>query len=66
VEGLPAQYDAQPENPLPLSERIEHADAFVTGNGATMQHGGNSAFYAPSRDEVQLPPFEAFKDKKSY
>jgi antirestriction protein ArdC len=66
VDGLPAHYYAQPENPLPLSERIAHADAFITGTGATIQHGGNSAFYAPSRDVVQLPPFEAFKDKESY
>ena len=66
VDGLPAHYYAQPENPLPLSERIAHADAFITGTGATLQHGGNSAFYAPSRDVVQLPPFEAFRDKESY
>ena len=66
VDGLPAHYYAQPENPLPLSERIAHADAFMAGTGATIQHGGNSAFYAPSRDVVQLPPFEAFRDKESY
>jgi len=66
VDGLPAHYYAQPENPLPLSERIQHADAFMTGTGAAIQHGGNSAFYAPSRDVVQLPLFEAFKDKESY
>jgi hypothetical protein len=29
-------------------------------------HGGNHAFYAPARDLIQLPPFEAFKDKESY
>jgi len=50
---------------LPLSERIAHADAFMAGTGATVQHGGISAFYAPSRDLIQLPPFEAFKDKES-
>ena len=26
VDGLPAHYYAQSENPLPLSERIEHAE----------------------------------------
>jgi antirestriction protein ArdC len=66
VDGLPAHYYAQPENTLPLSERIAHADVFITGTGATIQHGGNSAFYAPSRDVVQLPPYEAFRDKESY
>lgn len=38
----------------------------MKGTGATIYHGGNAAFYAPSRDVVQLPPFEAFKDKESY
>ena len=66
IEGLPAHYYARPENPLPLSERIESADRFMTATGATMQHGGNRAFYAPGRDLVQMPPFEAFKDKESY
>ena len=66
VDGLPAHYYARPENPLPLSERIENADRFMTATGATIQHGGNMAFYAPARDVIQLPPFEAFRDKESY
>jgi antirestriction protein ArdC len=56
IEGLPGHYYAKPENPLPLSERIESADHFMTATGATIQHGGNSAFYAPGRDLVQMPP----------
>jgi antirestriction protein ArdC len=66
VEGLPAYYYEQPESLLPLSERIDNADRFMTATAATIHHGGNSAFYAPSRDIIQLPPFEAFKDKESY
>jgi antirestriction protein ArdC len=66
VEGLPAQYNAQPENPLPLSERIANAHRFMANTTATIHHGGNSAFYAPSRESIQLPPFEVFKDKESY
>ena len=66
IEGLPAHFYAQPVNPLPLSDRIEHADRFVKATGAAIHHGGNQAFYAPSRDTIQLPPFEAFKDKESY
>jgi antirestriction protein ArdC len=66
VDGLPAHYYAQPENPLPLSERIESADRFMTATGAEIRHGGNMAFYAPARDVVQMPPFEAFRDKESY
>ncbi len=32
----------------------------MTATGAAIQHGGNRAFYAPARDLVRLPPFEAF------
>lgn len=66
IEGLPTHFYTKPTNPLPLSERIEHADRFVTATGADIHHGGNMAFYAPSRDIIQLPPFEAFEDKERY
>jgi antirestriction protein ArdC len=66
VDGLPVHYYAQPVNPLPLSERIEAADSFIRATGATIRHGGNSAHYSPDRDAVQMPPFEAFRDKESY
>jgi antirestriction protein ArdC len=45
---------------------IETAEAFFASTGATFQHGGNRAFYAPSRDVIQLPPPEAFRDAESY
>jgi len=51
---------------MPASERIESADRFLVATRATIQHGGNMAFYAPARDVIQMPPFEAFKDKESY
>ena len=60
IEGLPQHYYAQPENPLPASERIEKAERFLAATRATIQHGGNMAFYAPARDVIQMPPFEAF------
>src|SRR6201993_5277486 len=66
IEGLPAIYYARPENPLPVAERIEHADRFITATGATIRHGGNMAYYAPGPDVIQMPPFEAFRDKESY
>ena len=66
IEGLPAQYQAKPDNPAQLLERIGHAERFIAHTGATVRHGGNSAFYAPARDLVQMPTFEAFKDGESY
>ncbi|MCC7036028.1 MAG: DUF1738 domain-containing protein [Alphaproteobacteria bacterium] len=66
IVGLPAHYYGKPENPLPLSERLDHAERFIANTGITIQHGGNSAYYAPAKDLVQMPPFEAFKDRESY
>jgi antirestriction protein ArdC len=66
VDGLPAQHYAQAVDPLPLSERIDNADHFITNTAVTIHHGGNRAFYAPAQDTIQMPPFEAFKDKESY
>jgi antirestriction protein ArdC len=66
VEGLPVHCYAQPSEPLPLSERIARADAFVTATRAEVHHGGNMAYYAQGPDRVQLQPFEAFRDAQSY
>jgi antirestriction protein ArdC len=51
---------------LPVSERVAQAEQFIAATAATIHHGGNQAYYAPARDVIQLPPFEAFRDKESY
>jgi antirestriction protein ArdC len=65
IDGLPAHYYAKIEprgEPLKL---IEAAEAFFAATGATFRHGGDSAYYAPGPDYIQLPPPEAFKDAES-
>jgi antirestriction protein ArdC len=66
VDGLPTPYYAQFVNPLPISDRIARADKFLHATGAAIKHGGNRAYYSQSNDAVQLPPFEAFRNKESY
>ena len=66
VDGLPAPYYTQAVDPMPLSERIDNTDRFIANTAAIIHHGGNRAFYTPARDAIQMPPFEAFKDKESY
>jgi antirestriction protein ArdC len=66
VDGLPTPYYAQFVNALPISERIAHADEFLSTTGAAIKHGGNRAYYSQSNDAIQLPPFEAFQHKESY
>jgi antirestriction protein ArdC len=66
VDGLPTPYYAQFVNPVPVSERMAHADEFLNASGTAIEHGGNRAYYSQSSDAIQLPPFEAFQDKEIY
>jgi antirestriction protein ArdC len=67
IEGLPAHYYALAEAPaLPLLARIEAADRYFAATGADIRHGGTRAYYAPSSDYIQMPPFETFRDAESY
>ncbi len=65
IEGLPAHFHAVPE-PAPEAQRIEAAEAFFASVPAIVNHGGDSAYYAPGPDRIQLPPFPAFHDAESY
>lgn len=39
---------------------IEAADRFITATKAEIRHGGESAYYAPATDVIQMPPREVF------
>ena len=66
IDGLPDHYYHRPDKVIDPVERIDHADRFFANAGARIRHGGNSAFYAPSSDHIQMPPFESFRDAGSY
>jgi len=66
TEGLPGHYYARAETPRNLAERLEHAEAFFTNSKADTRHGGNKAFYRPSEDFIQLPPYDSFENRESY
>ncbi|MEJ0051702.1 MAG: zincin-like metallopeptidase domain-containing protein [Methylovirgula sp.] len=66
IDGLPAHYYAKAVPRGTSIQRIAHADGFFAATGAIVRHGGNRAFYSPSSDHVQMPPFEAFRDAESY
>jgi antirestriction protein ArdC len=66
IDGLPDHYygaAAPARDPL---ERIEHADRFFANTGAVIRHGGDKAYYSPSTDHIQMPPFQTFRDAASY
>lgn len=68
IDGLPTHYLelAAPDPRLETPARIDRAEAFFAATGAAIANGGNRAFYRPSIDAIQMPPFEAFRDAESY
>jgi antirestriction protein ArdC len=66
IADLPAQYAATPPPPGDLPPRLERAERFFAATGAVIRHGGDRAYYSPSRDVIQLPLPEAFRDTESY
>ena len=66
VEGLPAHYYALAEAGPNPDERVAQAEAFFAATGFDIRHGGDSAFYLPSLDYIQMPLFEAFRDAQGY
>ena len=62
IEGyepkLPATVDAK--------QRIDAVDAFIDNTGAVIHHGGDSACFIPSRDQIHMPHIEAFTQTEYY
>lgn len=65
VDNDPAPITA-PLPARPEIERIEEAEAFFAAMQADVRHGGARAFYRPTSDHIQMPPFEAFRDAVAY
>ncbi|MBB5704070.1 zincin-like metallopeptidase domain-containing protein [Brucella intermedia] len=52
-----------PEASTPIVNQvspIEAADRFITATKVEIRHGGESAYYAPATDVIQMPPREVF------
>ena len=63
VDGVTIQaptVDAKPFN------AIEAAELRIKATGATITHGGDSAFYAPSVDKINVPHKSSFISEASY
>lgn len=66
IEGLPDSYYAQSAQLLAVQERNVRLEAFFSATQAKIFHGGNRACYVISRDEIHMPPFEAFPQLEGY
>ena len=60
-ENLPAPKNA----PIEFLE-YNNIDGLVSGLGIGLNHGGDRAFYAPSRDSITMPTHTAFNDENAY
>lgn len=68
IDGLPERFLAPPATGLhdAKNERLEHVDRFIANTGAVVLHGGNTASYRESSDDIRMPLIEAFRDAESY
>jgi antirestriction protein ArdC len=66
IDDLPDDYLPPPPAPINPDDRLRDVEAFFAATGAVVRHGGATACYIPSLDEVRMPPFETFQDAESY
>ena len=66
IDGLPENYYKLAEPVLDPVSRISEAEKFFAATGATINFGGNRAFYAIGPDRIQMPPFACFRDAEAF
>jgi antirestriction protein ArdC len=66
ADGLPTHFYATVP---PINQGIDRDDRlerFFAATSAAIRHGGDTAFYSPGRDLVQMPEIGRFRDSESY
>jgi antirestriction protein ArdC len=63
VDGVTIQAPSVPDKPF---NAIQAAEERIKLTGATITHGGDSAFYAPSVDKINVPHKASFISEASY
>ena len=66
IDGLPAKFHPAPLALVKRHERNGEAEAALRSCGAKITEGGARAFFSPSEDRVQMPPFDAFETVGGY
>jgi antirestriction protein ArdC len=66
IDGLPGHFYATVPPLNKEIDRLENVENFFANTKATVQHGGDRAFYSPGRDLVQMPELPIFRDGESY
>ena len=63
IDGLPPMKKLEQRD---LDERIREAQKIVDELGVPISHGGDRAYYSPSRDQIQIPERQAFSSDGDY
>jgi antirestriction protein ArdC len=63
VDGVTIQAPTVPDKPF---NAVEQAEERIRLTGAVITHGGDSAFYAPSVDKINLPHKSSFLTESNY
>lgn len=70
VDSIPAKFAVDtapvPATPEDESRRIAAAEQYFASIPATVNHGGNRAYYTTGGDYIQLPDFDRFKTAEDY
>ncbi len=59
-------YQPAPRPHLSAEQRIAHADQFFSSLPIVLRHGGDRAYFHPSGDFIQMPPFDLFNQPNSF
>ena len=66
IDGLDEGHAPEPAPAVNPEMRVSEVEAWFAALDVDVRHGGGSAFYRPSSDHVQMPPFEQFHEALSY
>lgn len=63
---IPTRYARDAATPKPVKPRPEDQERAILRDRVALRFGGDSAFYSPSADYVQMPVYETFVNAGSY
>ena len=67
ISGIPQWVQVQSEKHAEQQwSAIERAEEIILSSQAVVKHGGNEAYYAPSRDRIQMPKRDQFESAAKY
>jgi antirestriction protein ArdC len=66
VTGLPEHFYARQQQSSNLEERLDSVEKFFQAFPIQKRFGGNRAYFSPSEDYIQLPPYDSFASRSSF